>query len=198
MRIVTISVGKIEKIIISVAGPARTVKTAINKHPVSAIDSPESIFVGVLGIERDVQADLTVHGGAEKAVYAYPVEHYAFWENELIEQSMEMERLDHGFFGENLTVEGLSEADVFVGDIWTIGEVELMVEALREPCFKFNSKIGFEDAGAIMVRTARSGWYLSVLQPGMLKAGDRILVTPGHREMSIADQNAMLMKKRKL
>lgn len=198
MRIVTISVGKIEKVTISAAGPARTVKTAINKHPVSAIDSPESIFVGVLGVEQDAQADLTVHGGADKAVYVYPAEHYAFWENQLVEQSIEMDPLEHGFFGENLTVEGLSEQEVFVGDMWTIGEVELMVEALREPCFKFNSKIGFEEAGSLMVRTARSGWYLSVLQPGVFKAGDEIIVTPGVREVSIADQNALLKKKRKL
>ena len=198
MRIVAISVGKVEKVTISAAGPVRTVKTAINKHPVSSIDSPESIFVGVLGVERDAQADLTVHGGADKAVYVYPVEHYAFWENELVEQSIEMDRLEHGFFGENLTIEGLSEPDVFVGDMWTIGEVELMVEALREPCFKFNAKIGFQEAGSIMVRTARSGWYLSVLQPGVFKAGDEIVVTPGVREMSIADQNALLKKKRKL
>ncbi len=73
-----------------------------------------------------------------------------------------------------------------------------MVEALREPCFKFNSKIGLDEAGPIMVRSARSGWYLSVLQPGILKAGDEILVTPGHRDISIADQNARLKIKRKL
>ena len=198
MRIVTISVGKIEKVTISTLGPARTVKTAINKNPVSVIDAPVSIFVGVLGLAQDAQADLTVHGGADKAVYVYPAEHYAFWENELVEQSIEMDRLEHGFFGENLTVEGLNEHQVFVGDVWSIGEVELMVEALREPCFKFNSKIGFDDAGPIMVRTARSGWYLSVLQPGVLKAGDQIVVTPGYREVSIADQNVLLKKKRKL
>ncbi len=198
MRIVTISVGKIEKVIMSGEGPGRTVKTAINKHPVSEIATPVPIFVGALGLAQDEQADLTVHGGADKAVYVYPAEHYPFWESELIQQAIESGPLAHGFFGENLTVEGLREQEVFVGDIWNIGEVELMVEALREPCFKFNSKIGFDAAGPTMVRSARSGWYLSVLQPGVFKAGDEIVVIPGDRETSIADQNALLKIKRRL
>ncbi len=198
MRIVCISVGKIQKISVSGDGPGRTVKSAINKHPVSQLTAPVSKFIGALGVEGDEQADLTVHGGADKAVYVYPAEHYPFWENVLREQSVESGPLVHGFFGENLTVEGFSEQEVFVGDVWSIGEVELMVEALREPCFKFNSKIGLAQAGSIMVRTARSGWYLSVLQPGVLKAGDQITVQPGEREISIFDQNAQLKLKRKL
>ena len=198
MRIVTISVGKIEKISIAGDGPARTVKSAINKRPVSQLSDPVPIFAGALGLEQDAQADLTVHGGADKAVYVYLAEHYAFWENLLVEQSIDLGPLEHGFFGENLTVEGLIEHEVFVGDLWSIGEVELMVEALRVPCFKFNSKIGFEQAGSTMLRTARSGWYLSVLQPGVLRAGDNIVVTPGAREISIAEQNARLKIKRKL
>jgi MOSC domain-containing protein YiiM len=198
MRIVSISVGKIEKFSISGDGPPRSVKSAINKRPISQRTDPVPIFVGALGLELDAQADLTVHGGADKAVYVYPAEHYAFWANLLVEQSIDLGLLEHGFFGENLTVEGLIEHEVFVGDLWSIGEVELMVEALRVPCFKFNSKIGFDQAGPTMVRTARSGWYLSVLQPGVLKAGDKIAVTPGAREMSIAEQNARLKIKRKL
>ncbi len=198
MRIISISVGKIEKISIAGDGPSRTIKSAINKFPVSELSDPAPIFAGALGLAQDEQADLTVHGGADKAVYVYPAEHYPFWESLLVEHAIELGPLAHGFFGENLTVEGLSEQEVFVGDIWNIGEVELMVEALREPCFKFNSKIGFDAAGPTMVRSARSGWYLSVLQPGVLKAGDEIAVTPGDRETSIADQNALLKIKRKL
>jgi len=198
MRIITISVGKIEKIIISGQGPGRTVKSAINKHPVSQLNRPESIYVGPLGLSQDEQADLTVHGGADKAVYVYPAEHYTFWETLLVEQGSERVELAHGFFGENLTIEGFLEREVFIGDLWTIGEVELMVEALREPCFKFNSKIGLDEAGPTMVRSGRSGWYLSVLQPGVLKAGDSISVTPGDRRVSIYDQNAVLRIKRKL
>jgi len=198
MRIVTISIGKIEKITISGDGPRRSVKSAINKHPVSTLASPDAKYLGVSGVEQDEQADLNVHGGTDKAVYVYPAEHYSFWETLLAEQKSDLLPLVHGFFGENFTVEGFNEQEVFVGDLWTIGEVELVVEALREPCFKFNSKIGLEEAGPIMVRTARSGWYLSVLQPGILKAGDDILVTPGGRDISIADQNARLKIKRKL
>ena len=198
MRIITISTGKIQKISISGNGPARTVKSAINKHPVSTLDNPDPKYVGAMGVEQDQQADLNVHGGANKAVYAYPAEHYSFWESLLTEHKSDLVPLAHGFFGENLTVEGFREQEVFIGDMWTIGEVELMVEALREPCFKFNSKINLEEAGPIMVRSTRSGWYLSVLQSGILKAGDDVLVTPGDREISISDQNARLKIQRKL
>ncbi len=198
MRILTISTGQIKKFAISGDGPGRTVNSAINKQPVSQLAEPVAIFAGPLGLERDAQADLNVHGGPDKAVYAYPVEHYVFWEDLLKQNDSCLDRLDHGFFGENLTVEGFVEDEVFVGDLWQIGDVELMVENLREPCFKFTAKIGLDEAGPLMVRSARSGWYLSVLQPGVLKAGDQIDVTPGERTVSIAAQNALLKIKRKL
>jgi len=198
MRILTISTGKVDKLFIAGDGPGRTVKSALNKSPVSQLTDPVPVFAGPLGLERDEQADLTVHGGPDKAIYAYPVEHYDFWEKTLEQNDCGLGTLGHGFFGENLTIEGFSEDEVFVGDLWQIGEVELMVENLREPCFKFTGKIGYPDAGPVMVRTARSGWYLSVLQPGTLKAGDPIQVTPGDREVSIAMQNALLKIKRKL
>ncbi len=198
MRILTISTGKVDKLFIAADGPGRTVKSALNKSPVSQLTDPVPVFAGPLGLERDEQADLTVHGGPDKAIYAYPVEHYDFWEKTLEQNDCGLGTLAHGFFGENLTIEGFSEDEVFVGDLWQIGEVELMVENLREPCFKFTGKIGYPDAAPVMVRTARSGWYLSVLQPGTLKAGDLIQVIPGDREVSIAMQNALLKIKRKL
>lgn len=198
MRILTISTGQIKKLAISGDGPGRTVNSAINKQPVSQLSDPVAIFAGPLGFEHDEQADLNVHGGPDKAVYAYPVEHYAFWEDVLAHHESSLGRLSHGFFGENLTIEGFVEDEVFVGDLWQIGDVELMVESLREPCFKFTAKIGLDEAAPLMVRHARSGWYLSVLQPGVLKAGDQIQITPGEREVSIAMQNALLKIKRKL
>jgi MOSC domain-containing protein YiiM len=197
MHILSISVGKVSKLVILGDGPSRNVNSAIEKKPVSDEDHPIPVFVGRLGLEGDQQADLNVHGGAEKAVYVYPVEHYPFWQKLLQEHASELGTLSHGFFGENLTIEGLTEDEVFVGDLWTVGEVEFLVEELRKPCFKFDAKIGFK-AGPHMVLSARSGWYLSVLQPGIIKAGDKITVQPGERSVSIAKQNEALKRERKL
>jgi len=197
MHILSISVGKVSKLVILGDGPSRNVNSAIEKKPVSDEDHPIPVFVGRLGLEGDQQADLNVHGGAEKAVYVYPVEHYPFWQKLLQEHASELGTLSHGFFGENLTIEGLTEDEVFVGDLWTVGEVEFLVEELRKPCFKFDAKIGFK-AGPHMVLSGRSGWYLSVLQPGIIKAGDKITVQPGERSVSIAKQNEALKRERKL
>jgi MOSC domain-containing protein YiiM len=198
MHIVTISTGKIAKLLIEGDGPGRRVNSAIHKRPVSQQADPVSIYVGPLGLEGDEQADLNVHGGPEKALYCYPAEHYAFWEDTLAKQGSDLCPLSHGFFGENLTIEGVLENEVFVGDIWRMGELECVVQELRKPCFKFVQKIGFQEAGAVMVRTARSGWYLSVTQTGTLQAGDTIQIEAGPRKISIAQQNVLLQAERRL
>lgn len=198
MHIVTISTGKIAKLHIEGDGPGRRVNSAIHKQPVSQQADPTSLYVGALGLEGDEQADRTVHGGPEKALYVYPVEHYAFWESMLTEQASDLIPLSHGFFGENLTTEGVLESEVFVGDIWRVGELECVVQELRKPCLKFIQTIGFQEAAALMVRTARSGWYLSVTQTGILKAGDTIEIEVGPRKISITQQNALLQAKRRL
>jgi hypothetical protein len=198
MHIVTISTGKIAKLLIEGDGPGRRVNSAIYKRPVSQQADPVSIYVGPLGLEGDEQADLNVHGGPEKALYCYPAEHYAFWEDTLAKQGSDLCPLSHGFFGENLTIEGVLENEVFVGDIWRMGELECVVQELRKPCFKFVQKIGFQEAGAVMVRTARSGWYLSVTQTGTLQAGDTIQIEAGPRKISIAQQNVLLKAERRL
>ena len=198
MHIVTISTGKIAKLHIEGDGPGRRVNSAIHKRPVSQQTDPVSIYVGLLGLEGDQQADRNVHGGPDKALYCYPIEHYAFWEDALAKQGSDLCPLTHGFFGENLTIKGALENDVFVGDIWRMGELECVVQELRKPCFKFIQKIGFQEAGAMMVRTARSGWYLSVTQTGTLKAGDTIQIEAGPRKISITQQNALLKAERRL
>ena len=197
MRILTISTGRVAKIMVSDGGPVRSVNSAINKTPVSDLNNRQAIFAGPLGLEQDEQADHNVHGGPGMAVYAYPVEHYPFWMQLLKSQKSDIHALPHGFFGENLTVEGFSEQEVFEGDVWTVGEAEFMVEKLREPCFKFDAKIGFA-AGPSMILSARSGWYLRVLTAGVIHAGDAIEVSPGERLVSIADQNAMTAHRRRL
>jgi MOSC domain-containing protein YiiM len=122
-------------------------------------------------------------------VYAYPVEHYAFWRVARQEAGVSLfdEDLPHGFMGENLTISGLLEADVYVGDVLHFPRCVLRVEAPREPCFKFAAVMGFAWSGKLMVQEARCGFYLSVTEPGNMQAGEHFTVFAGARRLSIAD-----------
>ena len=137
----------------------------------SPVEGP--IGAGKLGLEGDQQADLRVHGGPEKAVYAYAASNYPAWLKEFPEHRR---RLVPGAFGENLTIEGISEADLCVGDIHSIGTALLQVCQPRQPCFKFG--LHFEDKRMprAMVRNGRAGWYYRVIEPGALQAGDEVLL----------------------
>jgi MOSC domain-containing protein YiiM len=162
----------------------RKILSAIGKRSVTG-----SVQTGKLGLAGDEQADLSVHGGLDKAVYAYSVEHYAFWRDARRERGVSMfdETLPHGFMGENLTISGLLEKDVFVGDTLQFEQVTLRVEAPREPCFKFAAVMGFAQSGKLMVQEACCGFYLSVVQTGSLQAGESFALTAGARRLSIAD-----------
>ncbi len=162
----------------------RKVLSAIGKRAMSG-----AVPVMPMGLLGDEQADLSVHGGLEKAVYAYPLEHYAFWRAARREVGVSMfdEDLPHGFMGENLGVSGLLEADVFVGDELVFEHCQLRVEAPREPCFKFAAVMGFAQAGKLMVQEARCGFYLSVVETGTLEAGESFTLVTGARRLSIAD-----------
>jgi MOSC domain-containing protein YiiM len=122
-----------------------------------------------LNLDGDAQADLSVHGGADKAVYAYPREHYAFWRQEL--PGME---LPWGMFGENFTTEGLSEDTLFIGDRFRIGTAQLVVTEPRMPCYKLGLKFGRDDILKRFLASGRTGFYLAVEQEGEVGAGDRI------------------------
>jgi MOSC domain-containing protein YiiM len=134
-------------------------------------------------LDGDRQADLVNHGGRDKAVYAYPSEHYVFWKSEL--PGME---LPWGSFGENLTVAGLLEADVCLGDRFQIGTAEVVVTQPRIPCFKLNLKFQRDDMARRFLASRRTGFYLRVLREGEVGAGDEIvrLHRDGNR-VSIAD-----------
>ncbi len=152
-------------------GPAG-VASGFVKRPVSG-----PVWVGALNLAGDAQADLRVHGGPDKAVYAYADSHYARWRAEFPEH---IERMTPGAFGENLTVDGMVEADLCVGDIHAIGAARLQVCQPRQPCFKF--ALRFEDPRMprAMVRNGRSGWYYRVIEQGAVQAGDpvRLLERP--------------------
>ena len=197
MKIIAINVGKVTEYKDLIASPAKVFKSAIDKSPVSSLDNSRPLRVSYLGLYGDEQADSRVHGGCDKALYAYPLEHYSFWEG-LTEKEMRINvSFSFGHFGENLTVSGLTEHEVWVGDIWFIGDTELRVTKLREPCFKFNSKMNFSKAAKTMVQTAKSGWYLKVLKEGTIQAGDPIKVVHGPKKMSIKSQNDLLLAKGK-
>jgi len=195
MKIIAICAGKLKPLMIEAHPNYPYVLSGIDKKPISTCEQPEEVEVNLLGITQDEQADLEVHGGLEKAIYAYPIEHYPFWQESLLKATGKPKDWTHGQLGENLTVQGFFEKDVFIGDRWLIGGVELVVTKLREPCFKLNAKMGFAEASKLMLQTARSGWYLRVLQPGTIQAGERIQVIPGKREISIHDQTQARIRK---
>ena len=172
-----------------------SVASAIYKQSISNLVSPNQVEITRLGVAGDEQADPSVHGGIEKAIYVYPIEHYAFWNELLSRETKKSVELSLGAFGENFTIEGLLETQIFVGDQMQIGDLQFTVVKLREPCFKFNAKMGYKGAAKAMLQSGFSGWYLRVNQTGSITAGAEIQVLPGQRITSIADQNLALFNR---
>lgn len=176
MRIVSVNVGLPRTIL----WKGRPVQTGIFKEAVAGRQR-----VRRLNLDGDQQADLSVHGGPDKAVYAYPIEHYDFWRHFLGEID-----LLPGAFGENLTVEGLTEESVHIGDRFRIGTAELTVTQPRTPCYKLAAKFGRTDIVRRFLESGFSGFYLSVQQEGELSQGDTIHVIEREtHQVCIADLN---------
>jgi MOSC domain-containing protein YiiM len=154
------------------------VRTGIFKQPVA-----DRVMARKLNLDGDRQADLTVHGGEEKAIYAYPAEHYAFWRQEL--PGME---LPWGMFGENLTTDGLLEAAINIGDQFRIGTALLQATQPRLPCYKLGLKFGRENMVRRFLKSGRYGWYFSVVEEGEIGAGDAIeRVYRDPRDLTVVD-----------
>ena len=162
----------------------RDVLTAIGKRPVDGL-----VGVQALGLASDEQADLTVHGGLSKAVYAYPSEHLPFWQTVRAQAGVAgwNDAVPPGLMGENLSIAGLLEADAFIGDVLRFPHCELAVSEPRFPCFKFNAAMGFKHAAKLMAANAWCGFYLAVRTPGTLAAGEAFEVVPGPREVGITE-----------
>ncbi len=162
----------------------RKVSTAIGKRSVAG-----GVAVRPLGLDGDEQADLSVHGGLAKAVYAYPGEHYAFWNTVRAQAGAALwdEPLPWGGVGENLTLDGLLESEVCIGDLLRFPDCTLAVSEPRYPCFKFDAAMGFAQASKMMVKSAWCGFYLAVRIPGSLRAGETFDVLPGPREVGIVE-----------
>jgi|UniRef100_UPI004047DAB9 MOSC domain-containing protein YiiM len=197
MRILSISSGTVSPLFGAHHPNYHVVPSAINKKAISTLENPRSVEISSLGVLGDEQADLSVHGGIEKAIYVYPSEHYHFWNSFLTRETNQEVHLQHGAMGENFTIEGLLEADIYVGDQLNIGELVFIVTKLREPCFKFNVKMKYKGAAKAMLQSAYSGWYLRVSRVGHIAAGATIDVIPGSRMKSIAQQNSDLFNRNK-
>jgi MOSC domain-containing protein YiiM len=184
MQVVSINTARAEPLV----AQGRIVQSAIRKQ---ARDG--RIAVGPLGLEGDEQADRSVHGGPSKAVYAYPREHYAFWATVRAQAKVEGE-LRPGAAGENLTITGLLENKVWLGDVLRFPDCELIVSEPRYPCFKFNAHMGFNQAVKLMAQSAYCGFYLAVKREGTLAAGEAFELLPGPREVGLVELFKAKMK----
>ncbi len=188
MHIESIQTGQARKVLIA----GRSVLTAIRK---TAVAGP--VAVNPLGLDGDEQADPSVHGGLDKAIYAYPAEHYPFWQAQREAAGLAGidDALPFGAVGENLSLRGLLETQVWVGDVLRLAQCTLRVEQPREPCFKFNAAMGFNTAVKAMAQSGFCGFYLSVDQPGVLQAGEAFELLPGPRRVSVPERfNAKMFK----
>jgi MOSC domain-containing protein YiiM len=170
----------------------RGVMTAIHK---TAQAGPVAVLP--LGLVGDEQADPTVHGGLDKAVYAYPSEHYAFWREARREAGVGglTDELPWGSVGENLSLQGLLEHEVWAGDLLVFEHCTLRVTQPREPCYKFNAAMGFAGAARAMALAGCCGFYLKVDQPGHLSAGEPFTLQSGPRRLSIPEMFRARMSK---
>ncbi|MBW4503893.1 MAG: MOSC domain-containing protein [Scytonema hyalinum WJT4-NPBG1] len=174
MKLISVNVGLPRE----VTWKGKTVTTGIFKEPAS-----EGVMVRSLNLDGDRQADLTVHGGLDKAVYVYPFEHYDYWRGELPDTE-----LTPGIFGENFTSTGLREEEVNIGDRFRIGNVTLMVTQPRLPCYKLGIRFGRPDIVKQFLASRRTGFYFRVLQEGEVGAGDTLeLLSRDDNNITVAD-----------
>jgi MOSC domain-containing protein YiiM len=174
MKLISVNVGLPGE----VTWKGKTVSTGIFKEPVN-----DRVMVRSLNLDGDGQADLTVHGGLDKAVYVYPFEHYDYWRSELPDTDLPL-----GIFGENFTTTGLKEAEVNIGDRFRIGNLMLMVTQPRLPCYKLGIRFGRPDMVKRFLASRRTGFYFRVLQEGEVGVGDTLeLVNRDDRHITVAD-----------
>lgn len=174
MRIVSVNVGLPR----DMKWRGKIVRTSIWKDPVKG-----RIRVAKLNLEGDRQSDLSVHGGADKAVYVYPSEHYDYWCRRLI-----IPKLNWGAFGENLTMEGLTESKVQIGAHIRVGSAEFVVTQPRMPCYKLAIRFDRLDMVKMFLQSKRTGFYLSVLREGEVAPGDPVeYESPQAEEVTVSD-----------
>jgi MOSC domain-containing protein YiiM len=180
MKLLSINVAR-PRIVIA---KGQRISTGIFKLPVEG-----PVMLRRLNLDGDRQADLSVHGGASKAVYAYPSEHFPYWRAQLPQME-----ITYGTFGENFTTEGLSEETTNIGDRFQIGGAVVMVTQPRVPCFKLAAKFGRDDILKRFLQSGRSGFYFAVVEEGMVEAGDAIKQIHGDQNnVTVADINRLYL-----
>jgi MOSC domain-containing protein YiiM len=165
VEIIALNVGKPHRLIVD----GKELITGINKFPVS---SP--LHLSTVQLEGDGQADLKNHGGVDKALCVYCAEHYPYWEKQLDR------KLAYGAFGENITVSGLLESEVGIGDMFALGEAVVQVTQPRQPCFKLAKKHGVIDLPLQVQDTGFTGYYFRVLKEGMLPVEPQLKLITKH------------------
>ncbi len=174
MKVLSVNVGLPRDII----SKGKTITTAIFKEPIKG-----RAQLRTLNFDGDRQADLKVHGGVDKAVYAYPAEHYDYWRDELPGIA-----LPWGMFGENLTVEGMFENELNIGDRFRVGAAELVVTQPRMPCYKLAARFDRDDIIKRFLDSGRTGFYFAVVSEGEVGAGDPIeMISSDVNELKVAD-----------
>lgn len=166
MKIVSVNVGLPRE----VSWKDKKVTTGIFKTPV---DGP--VRLRRHNLDGDKQADLSVHGGPTKAVYAYPSQHYSYWRKEL--PGIE---LPWGSFGENLTTDGVDEESVHIGDEFRVGSARVVVTEPRMPCYKLGIRFGSDDMVKRFLRSQRTGFYFGIVEEGQVQAGDEMELLSKH------------------
>jgi len=173
MKLISVNVG-LPRVVMSNGDP---VWTGIFKEPVAG-----RVMLRTLNLDGDRQADLSVHGGPTKAVYAYPSEHYDYWKHELPEM-----KLPWGMFGENFTTVGLLESELNIGDKFQVGSAVVRVTEPRMPCYKLGIKFGRPDIVKRFLASERTGFYLAVLREGEVGAGDSIAIEASQDTLKVID-----------
>src|SRR3954454_3081970 len=182
MTLISLNVGLPREVI----WHGRKVTTGIFKQPVDG-----RVELRTLNLDGDRQADLTVHGGLYKAVYCYPLEHYAFWKDALPDRELPM-----ASFGENFTTSGLTEDTVHVGDRFSVGSAEVVVTQPRLPCYKLGIRFESDAMVKKFLASGRSGFYVSVIREGNVGAGDAFtLLSRDEQAISIADVTRLYVAK---
>ena len=182
MRLVSVNTGLPREVM----WRGQAVLTGIFKQPVAG-----RVVVREFNLDRDRQADLSVHGGKNKAVYAYPLAHYDFWRSELPDHELPM-----GVFGENLTVDGLSEDVVHIGDRFSVGSAELVATQPRMPCYKLGIRFGMDEMVVRFRAARRTGVYFAVSREGELGEGDCLeLLAPDPNAVPISEITRLYLAK---
>ncbi|NYF24440.1 MOSC domain-containing protein [Sporosarcina sp. JAI121] len=178
MKIISMNIGKPTTVVYN----GKEVKTGFYKIPVQ-----ESLYLAKLNFEGDEQADLINHGGVDKAVCVYPHEHYSFWEKELAQD------LQPAAFGENLTVAGMLETDVHIGDVFKIGDAILQLSQPRQPCYKIAGRHNVKDLMLRLQKTGFTGYYFRVLEEGNISPDssiERLSIHPA--KVTVANANEIM------